>query len=69
MCMSDYKKHKPEYSIKQHAKKFPDDELDVLNNMSKFNSDGIRYTHLKNNIKKNFVKIKIAEFKKVFWFL
>lgn len=46
------------------AKKFPDDELDeVLSNISKFDSDGIRYIHLKNNVKKNFVKIKIAEFK------
>ena len=46
------------------AKKFPDDELDeVLSNIDKFDSDGIRYIHLKNNVKKNFVKIKIAEFK------
>ena len=29
----------------------------------KFDSDGIRFLYLKNNVKKNFVKIKIAEFK------
>lgn len=46
------------------VKKFPDDELDeVLNKIEKFDSDGIRFIHLKNNVKKNFVKIKIAEFK------
>ena len=46
------------------AKKFSDDELDeVLNKIEKFDSDGIRFVHLKNNVKKNFVKIKIAEFK------
>ncbi|TFH01354.1 MAG: zinc ribbon domain-containing protein [Nitrosopumilus sp.] len=46
------------------AKKFSDDDLDeVLSNIAKFDSDGIRYTHLKNNVKKNFVKMKIAEFK------
>lgn len=46
------------------AKKFSDDELDeVLSKIEKFNADGIRFIHLKNNVKKNFVKIKIAEFK------
>ncbi|QLH04946.1 hypothetical protein C5F49_06160 [Nitrosopumilus oxyclinae] len=46
------------------AKKFSDDELDeVLSKIEKFNSDGIRFIHLKNNVKINFVKIKIAEFK------
>ena len=46
------------------AKKFSDDELDeVLSKIEKFDSDGIRFVHLKNNVKKNFVKIKIAEFK------
>jgi DNA-binding HxlR family transcriptional regulator len=46
------------------AKKFPDDELDeVLSKIDKFDSDGIRFIHLKNNVKKNFAKIKIAEFK------
>ena len=45
------------------AKKFSDDELDeVLSKIEKFNSDGIRFIHLKNNVKINFVKIKIAEF-------
>ena len=46
------------------AKKFSDDELDeVLSKIVKFESDGIRFVHLKDNVKKNFVKIKIAEFK------
>ncbi len=46
------------------AKKFSDDELDeVLSRIEKFDSDGIRYVYLKNNVKKNFVKIKIPEFK------
>jgi len=46
------------------AKKFADDEIDeVLNSIEKFDSDGIRFIHLKNNVKKNFVKTKIAEFK------
>ncbi|MBT8243311.1 MAG: hypothetical protein HKO48_04165 [Nitrosopumilus sp.] len=46
------------------AKKFSDDELDeVLNKIEKFDNDGIRFVHLKDNVKKNFVKIKIAEFK------
>ena len=46
------------------AKKFSDDELDeVLSKIEKFDADGIRFIHLKNNVKKNFVKIKIAEFK------
>jgi len=46
------------------AKKFSDDELDeVLSKIEKFDSDGIRFLYLKNNVKKNFVKIKIAEFK------
>ena len=46
------------------AKKFSDDELDeVLSKIEKFDSDGIRFVYLKNSVKKNFVKIKIAEFK------
>ncbi|MCV0431871.1 hypothetical protein [Nitrosopumilus sp.] len=46
------------------AKKFSDAELDeVLSKIEKFDSDGIRYVHLRNNVKKNFAKIKIAEFK------
>ncbi|MFB5620717.1 MAG: hypothetical protein ACE5RC_06260 [Nitrosopumilus sp.] len=46
------------------AKKFTDDELDeVLSKIEKFDADGIRFIHLKNSVKKNFVKIKIAEFK------
>ncbi len=46
------------------AKKFSDDELDeVLSKIEKFDTDGIRFVHLKNSVKKNFVKIKIAEFK------
>ena len=46
------------------AKKFADDEIDeVLNSIEKFDSDGIRFIHLKDNVKKNFVKTKIAEFK------
>jgi hypothetical protein len=46
------------------AKKFSDDELDeVLSNIEKFEADGIRFVHLKDNVKKNFVKLKIAEFK------
>ena len=46
------------------AKKFSDDELDeVLSRIDKFASDGIRFVHLKNAVKKNFIKIKIAEFK------
>jgi len=43
------------------AKKFSDVELDeVLNKIEKFDSDGIRFIHLKNNVKINFVKIKIV---------
>ncbi|MBC8515908.1 MAG: hypothetical protein ISR81_01350 [Nitrosopumilus sp.] len=46
------------------AKKFSDDELDeVLSKIEKFDVDGIRFVYLKNSVKKNFVKIKIAEFK------
>ena len=46
------------------AKKFSDDELDeVLSNIEKFEADGITFVHLKDNVKKNFVKLKIAEFK------
>ena len=46
------------------AKKFSDDELDeVLSKIEKFDTDGIRYLNLKDNVKKNFAKIKIAEFK------
>lgn len=52
------------------AKKFADDEIyEVLNSIEKFDSDGIRFIHLKDNVKKNFVKTKIAEFKlKIFWY-
>ena len=46
------------------AKKFSDDELDeVLSKIEKFDTDGIRFVYLKNSVKKNFAKIKIAEFK------
>jgi len=46
------------------AKKFSDDELDeVLSKIEKFDADGIRFVHLKDSVKKNFVKLKIAEFK------
>ena len=46
------------------AKKFSNDELDeVLSKIEKFDTDGIRFIHLKNNVKKYFVKTKIAEFK------
>jgi DNA-binding HxlR family transcriptional regulator len=46
------------------VKKFADDEIDeVLNSIEKFDSDGIRFIHLKDNVKKNFVKTKIAEFR------
>ena len=46
------------------AKKFSDAELDeVLSKIEKFDTDGIRFLHLSNSVKKNFVKIKIAEFK------
>ena len=46
------------------AKKFSDDEIDeVLSKIEKFENDGIRFVHLKNSVKKDFVKIKIAEFK------
>ena len=46
------------------TKKFSDDELDeVLSRIEKFGTDGIRYVYLKDGVKKNFVKIKIAEFK------
>ncbi len=46
------------------AKKFSDDELDeVLSRIEKFNADGIRYIHLKDGVKKHFVKTKIPEFK------
>ncbi|WP_299292109.1 hypothetical protein [Nitrosopumilus sp.] len=46
------------------AKKFSDDELDeVLSRIDKFGADGMRYLHLKDGVKKNFIKIKIAEFK------
>lgn len=46
------------------AKKFSDDELDeVLSKIEKFDSDGIRFVHLKDSVKKNFAKIKIPEFK------
>ncbi|MFQ5475559.1 MAG: hypothetical protein ACE5DT_00835 [Nitrosopumilus sp.] len=46
------------------AKKFSDKELDeVLNKIEKFDSDGIRFLHLLDSVKKNFAKTKIAEFK------
>jgi len=46
------------------AKKFSDDELDeVLSKIEKCDADGIRFIHLKDSVKKNFVKIKMAEFK------
>jgi hypothetical protein len=46
------------------AKKFSDAELDeVLSKIEKFTTDGIRFVHLVDNVKKNFVKVKIAEFK------
>jgi len=46
------------------AKKFSDGELDeVLSKIEKFATDGIRFVHLKDSVKKNFIKIKIAEFK------
>jgi len=35
----------------------------VLSKIEKFNTDGIRFVHLIDNVKKNFVKVKIAEFK------
>jgi len=35
------------------AKKFSDDELDVvLSKIKKFDTDGIRFVHLKNSVKK-----------------
>lgn len=46
------------------AKKFSDAEIDeVLTRLEKYNNDGIFYIHLKDSLKKNFIKIKIAEFK------
>ncbi len=46
------------------AKKFSDAELDeVLSKIDKFSTDGIRFVHLVDNVKKNFVKVKVAEFK------
>jgi hypothetical protein len=46
------------------AKKFSDAELDeVLSKIEKFGIDGIRFVHLVDNVKKNFVKVKVAEFK------
>ena len=46
------------------TKKFSDAELDeVLSKIEKFENDGIRFIHLKNSVKKDFTKIKIAEFK------
>lgn len=46
------------------AKKFPDVEIDeVLTRLEKYGNDGIFYTNLKDSLKKNFIKIKIAEFK------
>lgn len=46
------------------AKKFSGDELDeALSGIDKFGTDGIRYVHLKDGVKKIFVKTKIAEFK------
>ena len=41
------------------VKKFSDDELDeVLSKIKKFDTDGIRFVHLKNSVKKNFYKDK-----------
>ncbi len=46
------------------AKTFSDDELDeVLSKIEKFDTDGIKFVHLKDSVKKIFVKTKIAEFK------
>ncbi len=46
------------------AKKFSDAEIDeVLTRLEKFGSDGILYMYLKDSLKKNFIKIKIADFK------
>jgi DNA-binding HxlR family transcriptional regulator len=46
------------------AKKFSDNELDeVLSKIEKFENDGIRFIHLKDSVKKNYVNTKIAEFK------
>ena len=46
------------------TKKFSDDEIDeVLNKIEKFENDGIQFIHLKDIVKKNFVKIKIPTFK------
>jgi DNA-binding PadR family transcriptional regulator len=46
------------------AKKFPDVEIDeVLTRLEKYGNDGIFYTNLKDSLKKNFIKIKISEFK------
>ena len=35
----------------------------MLNKIEKSTTDGIRFVHLVDNVKKNFVKVKIAEFK------
>ena len=46
------------------TKKFSNGELDeVLNNIEKFDVEGIRFTHLRDNVKKNFIKVRIPEFK------
>ena len=46
------------------AKKFSDEQLDeVLSKIEKFDADGIRFVHLKDIVKKEFIKAKIAEFK------
>lgn len=46
------------------AKKFSDAQLDeVLSKIEKFDADGIRFVHLKDIVKKEFIKAKIAEFK------
>ena len=46
------------------TKKFSDDEIDeVLSKIEKFEEDGIQFTHLKDVVKKNFIKIKIPTFK------
>ncbi len=46
------------------TKKFSDAELDeVLSKIEKFGTDAIRFVHLVYNVKKNFVKVKFAEFK------
>lgn len=46
------------------AKKFSDAEIDeVLTRLEKYGNDGLFYANLRDSLKKNFIKIKIAEFK------